>query len=298
MQRTANQGPGIFARLPVHYAWIVTGITCLVLLAAAGVRAAPSVLIKPLETEFGWSRSSISFAVAVSILWFGLGGPIAGTLVDRFGPRRIMAFGLVLIAAGTFDTLTISELWQFHLFWGLIVGVGTGALANVLGAAISQRWFRKHRGLVVGLFGAASAAGQLIFLPTLMNMTATSGWRSALTFVAVFVAALLVPLIVFMRNRPEDVGLRAVGDDGAHVEGGEMAQRTPLREALRTRDFAHGRRERGRVHRRRTARCAGRLHGGVHVCRTARADCGRLLIQHSARPQVAGRPRLIHNHHN
>jgi len=241
LQQSADSRRNVRARLPVHYAWIVTAITSLVMLASAGVRAAPSVLIKPLEADFGWSRSNISFAVAVSILWFGLGGPISGSLVDRYGPRRIMMIGLALIAAGIFGTLGINELWQFHLAWGMVVGIGTGALANVLGAAIALRWFRKHRGLVVGIFGAASAAGQLIFLPSLMSLTATSGWRTALTVAAAFVAALLVPLLLLMRDRPEDIGTRALGDDGAAASaasaGAELAQRTPLREALRTRDF-------------------------------------------------------------
>lgn len=146
-----------------HYAWIVVGITFLVLLVAAGVRTAPQVLINPLQTEFGWSRSNISFAVAVSILWFGLGGPLAGTLVDKFGVRRVMVGGLVLIALGLFWMMRIDALWQLHIFWGVFVGIGTGALANVLGAIVAQRWFTKHRGLIVGMLGAASATGQLIF---------------------------------------------------------------------------------------------------------------------------------------
>lgn len=146
-----------------HYAWIIVGITFLVLLVAAGVRTAPQVLIKPLEQEFGWTRSNISFAIAVSILWFGLGGPLAGTLVERFGLRRVMVGGLVLIVGGLAAMMSINELWQLHLFWGVLVGIGTGALANVLGAIVAQRWFTAHRGLIVGMLGAASATGQLIF---------------------------------------------------------------------------------------------------------------------------------------
>lgn len=223
----------------IHYAWVVTLVTSLVLLAAAGVRTAPQVLIMPLEHEFGWMRADISFAVAISILWFGLGGPLAGMLVNRFGLRPVMTLGLGLIAAGLVAMLTINSLWQLHLYWGLIVGIGTGMLANVLGAIVSQRWFVKHRGLVVGMFGAASAAGQLIFLPGMIALNSVQGWRGAITVAAVIIGVMLVPLIAFMRERPEDLGLEPYGEDTKPAESRstDASQSTALAEAIRTRDF-------------------------------------------------------------
>ncbi len=228
--RTANR---------FHYAWVVAAITALVLLVTAGVRTAPQVLIKPLEQEFSWTRDSISFAVAVSILWYGLGSPLAGWLVDRFGLRGVMAGGLALIAAGLGLILLIGSLWQLHLFWGLIVGVGTGALSNVLGAIMAQRWFQKHRGLVVGLMSAASAAGQLIFLRTLISLTDAQGWRGAIGLVAIVIAVLIVPVFVLMRERPEPMGLRPFGGDGERAEVVELSDnhKTSLADAARTRDF-------------------------------------------------------------
>ncbi len=224
----------------LHYAWVVAAITFLVLLVAAGVRTAPQILLKPLEQEFGWSRSSISLAVAVSILWFGLGGPLAGALVERFGLRRAMSGGLVLIAAGLCAMLLISALWQLHLFWGVIVGIGTGALANVLGAVVAQRWFNKHRGLVVGIFGAASATGQLIFLPTMIGITNLTGWRGAIQIAAIAVIAAVIPVAFLMREWPRDKNLGAYGDDGTTSTPSLLAQdarRTPLAQAARTLDF-------------------------------------------------------------
>jgi MFS family permease len=222
----------------VHYAWVVVALTWVVLLASAGVRAAPGVLIKPLEAEFGWDRASISFAVAVSILTFGLGGPLSGSLVDRFGPRGVMLGGLGLIALGLGPLLALSELWQLHLLWGLVTGIGTGAVGQVLGATVAHRWFRAHRGLVIGLFGAATSAGQLVFLPSLMALTVAAGWRAAVGLLAAVAVALVVPTALLMRDRPEHVGLRPLGEGGA--PGGlerEEARRTPLRAAMRTRDF-------------------------------------------------------------
>jgi MFS family permease len=223
----------------LHYAWVVVGITFLALLVAAGVRAAPGVLIKPLEAEFGWDRASISLAVAISILTFGLGGPVSGSLVDRFGPRRVMLGGMLVVGVGLLPLLVLTELWQFHLFWGLAVGVGTGAVGNVLGATVAHRWFVRHRGMVIGLFGAASSAGQLAFLPAMMALTMSNGWRTAIGLVALASLAVLVPVLILMRDRPESVGLRALGDDGSAASVGQSAdnRRTPLRQALRTTDF-------------------------------------------------------------
>lgn len=223
-----------------HYAWVVGAVTFVVLLVAAGVRTAPAVFITLLEIEYGWSRGSISAAVAVGLIAFGLGGPFGGSLMDRLGPRLVMVGGLALIALGLLPMLWMTSLWQLHLFWGVITGVGTGMVATVLGATVAQRWFRSHRGLMVGLFSAAASAGQLVFLPSLMGLMTTSGWRTGILLLAVVMLVLIVPAALLMRNRPEDVGLRPVGDDGTPQSAAVVANEarsTPLRQALATRDF-------------------------------------------------------------
>ncbi|MGE5263977.1 MAG: MFS transporter [Acidobacteriota bacterium] len=227
------------SNLVFHYAWIITPVTMLALLASAGIRTTPQVLILPLETEFGWTRADVSFAAALSILWYGLGGPVGGSLVDRFGVRRVMAMGLGLIAMGLVAMLKLNALWQLHLFWGLIIGIGTGMVANVLGATVAQRWFVKNRGLVLGIFGAASAAGQLVFLPAMVSLNAAQGWRGALTVAAVIVAVLVVPVLLLMREHPADVHQRPFGDQVIATGRGEErdSRRTPLRQAIRTRDY-------------------------------------------------------------
>jgi MFS family permease len=224
----------------LHYAWVVVAVTVLTLLTAAGVRAAPGVLIKPLEADFGWGPASISLAVAVSILAFGLGGPLGGGLVDRFGPRQVMLAGLGLIALGLAPLVFMTELWQLFIFWGIVTGLGTGAVGNVLGATVAHRWFRARRGLIIGLFAAASSMGQLIFLPALMGMTLGFGWRSAIMLLLLASVVVLLPIGLFMRDRPEDMGLRPY-DQGLEPQTAsdraEDSRRTSVCDALRTRDF-------------------------------------------------------------
>ena len=223
----------------LHYAWIVVVVTFLSLLAAQAVRAAPGVIITSLESEFGWTRTAISFAVSLSILTFGLGGPLGGTLIDRFGPRRVMLVGEVLIAAGLIALLFVRDLWQMFVVWGLPIGVGTGAVGGVLGAAVAHRWFRTHRGVIIGLFGGATSAGQLVFVPAMAALTVNAGWRWAIALVMGAVAIMVVPIALLMRDRPDDVGAQPLGEAAvvtADVRAEDLRS-TPLRQAMRTRDF-------------------------------------------------------------
>jgi MFS family permease len=222
-----------------HYAWVVVAITFLALLVTSSVRAAPGVLITPLEREYGWDRAAISAAIAVSILTFGLGGPLSGTLMRLFGPRKVILFGCSLVAAGLLAMLTLHDLWQFFVFWGVVVGIGTGAVGNVLGATVAHRWFRTHRGLVIGAFGAATSTGQLAFIPAMAALTVNIGWRAAIELLIAVSVVVLVPVAIFMRDRPEDKGLKAFGEQlvVSDEERAADARTTPLRAAMRTGDF-------------------------------------------------------------
>jgi MFS family permease len=225
----------------LHYAWVVVGVTFVVLLVGAGIRAAPGALVLPFEEEFGWDRGSISLAAAVSLVTFGLGAPLGGSLIGRFGVRRVMIAGLALVVLGVAPMLLMRDLWHLHLLWGVVAGIGTGAIAQVLGATIATIWFRRSRGLVLGLFGAASSAGQLVFIPVIVALTLAIDWRAAIVVMAVAAAVLLVPVLLFIRDGPEDVGAVAYGAEaeeaGGQGEAVESAQGTPLRMAIRSRDY-------------------------------------------------------------
>jgi MFS family permease len=195
----------------LHYAWIVAGVTFVTLLAAAGTRATPGVLIVPLQNEFGWNRAEISAAVSINLLLFGLIGPFAAAFMARFGIRRVVLAALVTIAVGVGLTPVMTSLWELYLLWGVVVGVGAGCMASVLAAVVANRWFVERRGLVVGVLTAAGATGQLVFLPVLASEAVSVGWRWASLTVAGALVVVLPLVFIFLRDKPADVGLRAYG---------------------------------------------------------------------------------------
>ena len=194
-----------------HPAWIAAIVTFFTLVATAGFRSAPSVLIVPLEEAFGWGRDQISLAISVNVLLYGLTAPFAAALMERFTVRKVVMASLVTVSSGAFLTTFVNAPWQLVASWGVIVGVGTGSMALVFAATVANRWFVKRRGLVVGGLTAAAATGQLIFLPGLTALSENHGWRS-IGFTIGIAALAMVPFIyLFLREKPADIGLLPYG---------------------------------------------------------------------------------------
>lgn len=203
-------GVSLFFRR-IHLAWIVAAVAFVATVGAAGFRATPGVLINPLQDEFGWSRATISAAVSVNLVLFGLTAPFAAALMESFGMRRVVATALLLVSAGSGLTVFMRHSWQLVLCWGVLVGLGTGSMALAFVATVTGRWFVRHRGVVTGVLTAGGATGQLIFLPVLAHLSDAHGWRVAALTVAA-AALVVVPLvIVFLRDHPADAGLPAYG---------------------------------------------------------------------------------------
>ena len=227
----------------LHYAWVVAGITFLTLLVGAGIRATPSVLIVPLEQEFGWSRATTGFAIAVNLFLYGLIGPFAAALMDRFGLRRTVISALTVMAVGVGLTSIMTESWELTLLWGVLVGSCTGVTAMVLGATVASRWFTQRRGLVVGVLTASTATGQLVFLPFLAKLAEVDGWRAVSLTMAAVAAVLILPVMLLLRDYPVDVGRAPYGDAGPPPprpkRGPNPMIRTfkALRDAVKIRDF-------------------------------------------------------------
>lgn len=211
-QTLPGKAPSDGRRSPrLHWAWVVAAVSFVAVLAAAGFRSVPGVFMGPLHDEFGWTHGTVGLAMSVNMTLFGVTAPFAAALMDRFGVRRILAVALTLISAGSALSLVMTASWQLVVLWGVLVGVGTGAISMGFVATVSVRWFEQRRGLVTGVLTAASATGQLIFLPLVAEVTTRHGWRWAALIVAAAALAVVPLVAVFMRDRPQDVGLTAYG---------------------------------------------------------------------------------------
>ena len=196
-----------------HYAWVVAGAIFVSLLISAGVRSMPGVLLVPLEKDLHWDRATISASVSVGIALYGLMGPFAAAIMQSFGVRRTILAALTLMAISVASTTLVREPWQMMLSWGVLAGIATGTVANVLGATIVSRWFKSHRGLAMGLMAASVSTGQLVFLPVLALLIDAVGWRHASLFVA-GASLIVLPVVFFLvPERPASLGLRALGSD-------------------------------------------------------------------------------------
>ena len=227
----------------LHPAWIVAAITFATLFASAGFRSAPSVLILPLEDEFGWRRDVISAALAINVLLFGLTAPFAAALMDRFTVRKVVMSALTVIGIGALLTIWMNKSWHLMLLWGVVVGIGTGSMALVFAATIANRWFVKKRGLVIGVLTAAGASGQLVFLPTLARLAQDPGWRASSVMISI-AAFLMVPLIyLFLKENPQSINTTPYGAadnwQPPVLEKGNAARvaLVTLRDAAKVRNF-------------------------------------------------------------
>jgi len=228
----------------MHYGWIAVGVVFFVLLAAAGTRATPSVMMLPLEKQFGWSRGTISLAISINLALYGLAGPFAAAAMQRFGVRPTLLTALATLAAGVGVSSMMTAPWQMILVWGVLVGGATGVAALTLSATVVNRWFTTHRGLAMGILTASSATGQLVFLPVLASISERVGWQPVVLIVAA-AAALVLPLVAWLLpERPSDLALRPVGETAEQPAAPAGPPKNPIKlafstlgSASRTRDF-------------------------------------------------------------
>ena len=233
------------ARHNIHYGWVMVGVTFFTALVTAGSVGAPGVFIVPLQREFGWSTAEISSALSIRFILFGLMAPFAAALMNRYGLRNVTLSALLIVASALVASLAMTKVWHLLLLWGVVIGIGTGMTALVLGATVAARWFNARRGLVVGILTASVATGQLVFLPILASVTERLGWRVALSIVCVMLCLAAFAVLMVMRDRPSDVGLRPFGDQGTEPLPAPPPNNAPimaaalgtLRDASKTRAF-------------------------------------------------------------
>lgn len=220
-------------RRGLHFSWVIVGIVFLTMLTSSAALGLPGAFLQPLSREFGWNTEQISSALAVRFALFGLMGPFAAILMERYGLRRVVCTALVLIATGLMLATQMTALWQLIVLWGIVLGMGSGMTALVLGAVVANRWFESRRGLVLGLLTASSATGQLVFLPLAAWLIERYGWRMAIA--PVFISCLVVAGLAFcfLRNRPQELGLAAYGGDPSTANAPAPARKMGFMEPLR-----------------------------------------------------------------
>jgi MFS family permease len=216
-----------------HYAWIIAAVGLVTLITAAGFRSTTGILIVPLQDEFGWSRATISFAIAINLVIYGLGGPFAAAFVEKYGMRRVITVAVLGISLGAGLSTLMNAPWQLDILWGVVNAAATGAISVPLGAMIANRWFARRRGLITGLLTASNASGQLIFLPLLAWIVTRWGWRYAAGTAAAVALVVVLPLVLlFIRDRPSDIGLAPYGS--TEIEPAPVVTGNPFASAVRT----------------------------------------------------------------
>jgi MFS family permease len=216
----------------VHYSWIIAAVGLVTLITSSGFRSTTGILIVPLQTEFGWSRATISFAIAINLVVYGLGGPFAAAFVEKYGMRRVITVAVLGISLGAGLSTRMNAPWQLDIPWGVVNAAATGAISVPLGAMIANRWFARRRGLITGLLTASNASGQLIFLPLLAWIVTQWGWRYA-AGTAAAVALVVLPIVLFfIRDRPSDLGLAPFGS--TEIEPAPVVTGNPFATAVRT----------------------------------------------------------------
>jgi sugar phosphate permease len=196
----------------IHFGWVVAAVTFLTMLTTAAALGLPGALLQPLSREYGWSTDQISSALAFRFALFGLLGPFSAIFLERYGLRRVIMSALILIGGAMLLATQVAKLWQLFVLWGLLLGLGSGMTALVLGAVVANRWFTKNRGLVIGMLTASAATGQLVFLPIAAWLIEHYGWRIAVLPVSIFALLVAVLVLLLMRNRPAELGLPSYGE--------------------------------------------------------------------------------------
>jgi MFS family permease len=219
------------------YGWVVVAVTAVVVVIVAGVRSAPGAFLLSMTQEPGWSTASVSFAAAVGLVVFGLAGPFSGWLMGRIGVRSVVLVSLAITSAASIASSFVREIWQLTLLFGLVSGFGTGLVASVLAPTVATRWFHRHRGLVTGILGASNSTGQLIFFPLLTSVAVVAGWRTGATLLGVLTLALIVPVLLWVRDDPAQLGVRPLGISEGEIAPTRPPDRGVMRRAIRTSDF-------------------------------------------------------------
>ena len=222
------------------YAWFIMGQSFVTAALVFGVWFSYAVFLVALVEAFDWSRGGAAMAFSVGSVVQAASSPLVGMLTDRWGPRVVVVGGLGAMAVGLAACSLVQALWHLIVLFGVIVGLGVGLAGQVSHAALLSRWFVKRRGTTIGFAFAGMGLGVKVMGPLSQALMSRLGWRYAFVVLGGVTALYALTVLLTLRNRPEDVGLRPYGADGAAdkpetATSGEA--NWTVRQALRTRQF-------------------------------------------------------------
>jgi MFS family permease len=217
------------ARLPFYYGWVVVAVAFVTMGIGVNVRTAFSLLFPPILGEFGWDRAATAAVFSVGFLSSAAYSPFVGVAMDRFGPRRVIPVGALVVASGLVLTTFARTPWQMYLTLGMLVTGGTVIFSYIGHSMFVPNWFHRQRGLAIGVAFSGVGAGSIVLFPWVQRLIDGAGWRTACLVLAGLLVALVLPLnLLLQRTRPEDLGLLP---DGASAAGGP-AQRAAQHAAV------------------------------------------------------------------
>ncbi|GAQ72509.1 MFS transporter [Streptomyces turgidiscabies] len=225
-----------------HRAWVIAVVAGAAIVTAGAFTTVPGLLVTPLHEAYAWDRGQIALAASVNMVLFGLTAPFAAALMDRAGIRRVGAGAMLLIAVGALLTYAMTSPWQLVLYWGVLIGLGSGCLTMTFAALVADRWFARRRGLVTGALSASSHLGQLVFLPLLAWSVDRYDWKPPVVTLALVALAVSALVALLLRDHPADVGVLPYGGDHfvakpAHTQGAARRTVRVLFAAARTGTF-------------------------------------------------------------
>ncbi|MFR9800597.1 MFS transporter [Streptomyces sp. MS06] len=229
-------------RAGLHRAWVIAVVAGAAIVTAGAFTTVPGLLITPLHQEYAWDRGQIALAASVNMVLFGFTAPFAAALMERAGIRRVVVGALLLVTVGALLTSVMASPWQLVLYWGVLVGLGSGCLTMTFAALITGRWFARRRGLVTGALSASSHLGQLVFLPLLAWAVDRYDWQPPVVTLALVALVVCALVALLLRDHPADIGARPYGGGQfvpkpAPVQGAARRSVKVLSNAARTGTF-------------------------------------------------------------
>src|SRR3954468_6718242 len=202
-------------RLPFFYGWLLVAVAFVTMAVGVNARTAFSLLFPPILDEFGWERGMTAGAFSFGFLVSAIVIPLVGRVMDRRGPRLVVETGVVLMGAGLLLATLAREPWQLYLTLGALVGAGVNCLAYTGQSLYLTNWFVRRRGLALSIAFSGVGLGSVTLLPWLQGLIEEAGWGTACFALGIVVLAVLAPLNLLLKRRPEDLGLEPDGGPGS-----------------------------------------------------------------------------------